>query len=165
MCYKLYTVLRELFTVKNLSAVSCLMEQENVKMLRFILFCMINVTLPPLPSLIYHFYSFSAFIKHFRQSDCFNCHVQLCFPDFKYAEWMILKKNLPLIISLGLTHGFLGNSGFSCLVLKVTPPVEFFFFANVHAWKSSNFTNTKVNVIHWGWDMLVLENKSRSCLD
>lgn len=94
MCYKLCTILRELFTVKNLSAVSCLMEQENVKMLRFILFCMINVTLPPLVSLIYHFYSFSAFIKHFKQNDWFYCHVQLCFPDFKYAEWMTLKKEI-----------------------------------------------------------------------
>lgn len=29
-------ILRELFTVKNLFAVSCLKEQENVKMLQFI---------------------------------------------------------------------------------------------------------------------------------
>lgn len=85
-------ILRELFTVKNLFAVSCLMEQENVKMLQFILFCMINVTLPPLVSLIYHFYSFSAFIKHFRQNNQFYCHKQLCFPDFKYAGRMTLLK-------------------------------------------------------------------------
>lgn len=99
--------------MKNLFAVSCLMEQENVKMLQFILFCMINVTLPPLVSLIYHFYSFSAFIKHFRQNDQFYCHICLCFPDFKYAGRMTLKKNLPLIISLVLTHGFLGDSDYS----------------------------------------------------
>lgn len=78
--------------MKNFFAVSFLTEQENVKMLQFILFCMINVTLPLLVSLIYHFYSFSAFVKHFRQNDQFYCHVQLCFPDFKYAGRMTLKK-------------------------------------------------------------------------
>lgn len=78
--------------MKDLFAVSCLMEEENVKMLQFFLFCMINVTLPLLVSLIYHFYSFPAFIKHFRPNDQLYCHIQFCSLDFKYAGRMKLKK-------------------------------------------------------------------------
>lgn len=79
--------------MKYLLAVSCLMEDENVKMLQFFLgFFMVNVTLPLLVSLIYHFYSFSAFIQHFRQNDQLYHHVQFCSLDLKYAGRMKLKK-------------------------------------------------------------------------
>lgn len=63
--------------MKDLFAVSCLMKEENVKMLQFFLFCVIDVTLPLLGSLIYHFYSFPAFIKHFRQNDQLYHHIIL----------------------------------------------------------------------------------------
>lgn len=80
--------------MKDLFAVSCLTEEENVKMLQFFLFCMINVTLPLLVSLIYHFYSSPAFIKHFRQNDQLYCHIQFCSVDLKYAGRMKLKKKV-----------------------------------------------------------------------
>lgn len=93
--------------MKDLFAVSCLVEEENVKMLQFFLFCMIDVTLPLLVSLIYHFYSFPAFIKHFRQNDQLYQHIQFSL-DLKYAGRMKLKKKkLPVIICLLFTHEFL----------------------------------------------------------
>lgn len=95
--------------MKNLFALSWLTEQENVRMLQFILFCMINVTPPPLVSLIYHLYSFSAFIKHFRQNDQFCCHVQLCFPEFKYAGRMTLKKKIVFNNFLGFDTWVFGG--------------------------------------------------------
>lgn len=53
---------------------------------------MINVTLSLLVSLIYHFYSSPAFIKHFIQNDQLYCHIQFCSVDLKYAGRMKLKK-------------------------------------------------------------------------
>lgn len=99
--------------MKNLFAVSWLVEQENVKMLQFILFCMINVTLPPLVSLIYHLYSFLLSSSTLDKKISFTAMYSFAFLSSSMQGEYHFKENLLLIVSLVLSHGFLGDSDYS----------------------------------------------------